>query len=121
MTLDFFDTKLSPIRAARVLSQHVHDAKFPYETAAVVGGASSSVSGQMAILNGIRQIPQVSYASSSAQLDNKYTYPLFGRVICPNDGNAIAAVEFLQKVLNATHFGKVIVSWWINSPLVPFF
>ena len=47
MTLDFHDTKLSPIEAARVLDQYVHKQEFPYKATAVVGAALSSVSSTM--------------------------------------------------------------------------
>jgi hypothetical protein len=109
MTLDFFDTQLSPIEAARVLDQYVHKQAFPYQTTAVVGAALSSVSSQLATLNSIRLIPQVSFASASTILDNKGTYPLFGRTVSSNKGKAIVAVDYLQNALNITHFGILYV------------
>jgi hypothetical protein len=110
MTLDFYDTERSVVKGAAVLSEKIHQREFPYEATAVVGAVRSAVSIPMAILNSMRGIPQISYASTSSVLDNRESYPLFGRVIPSTTGDAQAALDYLVNFVGTTHLGIVYVN-----------
>jgi hypothetical protein len=110
MTLDFYDTERTAVRGAAVLSEHIHRRDFPYEPTAVVGAVRSAVSIPMAILNSMRGIPQISYASTSSVLDNRESYPFFGRVIPSTTGDAEAAMDYLVNVVGTKHLGIVYVN-----------
>mmetsp|Transcript_28701 Transcript_28701/g.53060 ORF Transcript_28701/g.53060 Transcript_28701/m.53060 type:complete len:899 (-) Transcript_28701:897-3593(-) len=62
---------------------------------AILGAASSKVSIPTSIISGLRGFPQVSPSSTSAALDDKSQYKLFGRTIPNDDGTAIPLVEKL--------------------------
>lgn len=106
MTLDFYDTARISRIGAEVLSQHVHRSEYPYQTSAVMGAVRSAVSLPMAILNTVKKIPQISYASTSTSLDQ---YRFFGRVVPSNDGDAQAAVDFLAQQ-KSTHLAILYVA-----------
>ena len=75
MTLDFYDTERSVIRGATVMTEYIQPRAFPYLAAAVVGAVRSAVSIPMAILSSIAEIPQISYASTSSELNNRASNP----------------------------------------------
>jgi len=108
MTMDFYDTERSATTGATLLAQRVHTAPYPYQTTAVLGAARSAVSVPLAVLNTVRNIPQISYASTSTTLDDRETFRLFGRTIPSNDGDAQAAVAY-YKELGVTHLGVLYV------------
>jgi hypothetical protein len=110
ITIDFYDTMLSPLESARVLSQHVHKQPFPYEATAVAGPWRSNDSAFAAVLNALRGIPQISPTSTSGSLDNRQTYPLFGRVVSSHSGAAYAVLDYLANSLNGTHFAIIYTS-----------
>ncbi|XP_072419187.1 metabotropic glutamate receptor 3-like [Chiloscyllium punctatum] len=68
----------------------------PLVIAGVVGGSYSSVSIQVANLLRLFQIPQISYASTSAKLSDKSRYDYFARTVPPDFYQAKAMVEILQ-------------------------
>jgi len=80
----------------------------PYPTA-LIGASRSAVSAPLAILSGLHDMPQVSYASTSTILNNKDQFPLFGRLIPSAVGDASAAVEYMSN-LGASYIGVLFVN-----------
>uniref|UniRef100_A0A7S4K0L5 G-protein coupled receptors family 3 profile domain-containing protein n=1 Tax=Odontella aurita TaxID=265563 RepID=A0A7S4K0L5_9STRA len=126
-TMEFFDTRQSPIAASRAYINDIHtklverkgpaanatsDAhparRRPYPTA-LIGAPRSAVSAPLAILSGVHHLPQVSYASTSTVFNNKDQFPLFGRLIPSAYGDANAAVSYLSQRLGVTHLGVLFV------------
>jgi len=77
---------------------------------AFIGAYRSAVSIPMSIVTGFSGYPQVSGGSTSAALDDKSQYPLFGRTIPTDAGNANAFVKFLYEVFNITHLAVINVN-----------
>lgn len=61
-----------------------------------VGAASSSVSSIIAIAGGVFDIPQLSYSSTSAILSDVDDYPLFGRMVPPDNQQGAAFAQFVD-------------------------
>ena len=76
----------------------------PKTVAGVIGGSYSSVSIQVANLLRLFKIPQISYASTSAQLSDKGRYEYFVRTVPPDRFQAFAMVDIVQ------HFNWTYVS-----------
>lgn len=108
MTMDFFDTERAATTGAALLARRVHAAPHPHRTTAVLGAARSAVSVPLAVLNTVRNVPQISYASTSTTLDDRETFRLFGRTIPSNDGDAQAAMAYYSE-LGVTHLGILYV------------
>ncbi|XP_061418925.1 metabotropic glutamate receptor 3-like [Lethenteron reissneri] len=68
----------------------------PTAIAGVIGGSYSSVSIQVANLLRLFQIPQISYASTSAKLSDKSRYDFFARTVPPDFYQAKAMAEILR-------------------------
>ncbi|XP_030646025.1 metabotropic glutamate receptor 3 [Chanos chanos] len=68
----------------------------PLAIAGVIGGSFSSVSIQVANLLRLFQIPQISYASTSAKLSDKTRYDYFARTVPPDSYQAAAMAEILR-------------------------
>ncbi|XP_039617410.1 metabotropic glutamate receptor 3 isoform X3 [Polypterus senegalus] len=68
----------------------------PLVIAGVIGGSYSSVSIQVANLLRLFQIPQISYASTSAKLSDKSRYDYFARTVPPDFYQAKAMAEILR-------------------------
>lgn len=68
----------------------------PTPVAGVIGGSYSSVSIQVANLLRLFRIPQISYASTSAQLSDKSRYEYFVRTVPPDRFQAFAMVDIVQ-------------------------
>ncbi|KAL7401896.1 hypothetical protein ABVT39_006179 [Epinephelus coioides] len=68
----------------------------PLAIAGVIGGSFSSVSIQVANLLRLFQIPQISYASTSAKLSDKTRYDYFARTVPPDFYQAKAMAEILR-------------------------
>ena len=66
-------------------------------TSSIVGAASSRVSVPVAALSRLFRMPQVSYASSSALLNDRERYEYFQRTIPPDDLQASAMVDILLR------------------------
>jgi metabotropic glutamate receptor 2/3/metabotropic glutamate receptor 6/7/8 len=69
----------------------------PSPTVGLVGAASSQVSVPVASLARLFQMPQVSYASSSAILSNRDRYSFFYRTIPPDNLQARAMIDILLR------------------------
>jgi hypothetical protein len=117
LTIDFRDPEFNAIIAARecqeafLYSKEQTNEKRPF---AVVGPVRSEVSALVATLGGAATrretpdassrfvgsegIPNISPASRSSQLENTEQYPLFGRPIPTNAGDARALCLYLQSI-----------------------
>jgi ABC-type branched-subunit amino acid transport system substrate-binding protein len=112
LELDMFmyDAERSPIVAARRLLHAfdvVHSVETPFPMA-IVGAARSAISEPLAILTGTYATPQISPASTSAELDNPDIFSYFGRTIPPNTKDAKVLVEYFDS-LRVKHFGVIYV------------
>lgn len=74
---------------------------------AILGDAVSSVTTLTAPVSGVFEIPQVSASATSARLDDKSIYKLFGRTIPSDNGIAVTILQFLSNVLKARYFNVV--------------
>lgn len=112
LTMEFQDTQFSPIEASRILTQDIllrsHSLETP-QPISMVGATRSAVTGPLAVLGGIHELPIVSYGSTSSQLDHVDAYPYFGRSVPTNAGDAVATVSYLRNVLGVTHCGCIFV------------
>ena len=118
LTAEFFDTEYSPIDSTRLFTdilQREHTLVEP-APAGVIGAYRSAVTSPLAILTGVNDIPQISYASTSTDFDVKEQYPLFGRTIQSSTGEAQVALE-LFKSLKASHVGVLFVTDAFGSAL----
>ena len=66
-------------------------------TSGIIGAASSGVSVPVAGLARLFRMPQISYASSSALLNSRERYEYFHRTIAPDNLQASAMVDILQR------------------------
>ncbi|KAJ8257902.1 hypothetical protein GJAV_G00190960 [Gymnothorax javanicus] len=76
-------------------SYGIHD-DVPLAISGVIGGSYSDVSIQVANLLRLFQIPQISYASTSAKLSDKTRYDYFARTVPPDFYQAKAMAEILR-------------------------
>ncbi|XP_062400749.1 glutamate receptor, metabotropic 2a [Sardina pilchardus] len=76
-------------------SYAIHD-DVPLAISGVIGGSYSDVSIQVANLLRLFQIPQISYASTSAKLSDKSRYDFFARTVPPDFYQAKAMAEILR-------------------------
>nr|XP_046191006.1 metabotropic glutamate receptor 2-like [Oncorhynchus gorbuscha] len=76
-------------------SYAIHD-DVPLAISGVIGGSYSDVSIQVANLLRLFQIPQISYASTSAKLSDKSRYDYFARTVPPDFYQAKAMAEILR-------------------------
>jgi hypothetical protein len=74
---------------------------------AFIGAYRSAVSIPMSIVTGIFGYPQVSGASTSADLDDGDQYPLFARTVPSDTGNAIPIIIYMRNVLNIKHLAVI--------------
>lgn len=118
LTAEFFDTAYSPIDSTRRFTKILQRDGTLAEPApsGVIGAYRSAVTSPLAILTGVNDIPQVSYASTSTDFDVKEQYPYFGRTIQSSTGEAQVALD-LFKSLNATHVGVLFVTDAFGSAL----
>ena len=118
LTTEFLDTQFSPINSTRrftdvLLRNHSLDKPLP---TAVVGAYRSATTSPLAILTGVNNIPQVSYASESTDFEVKEQYPYFGRTVPSTLGAAHVAVKYFQE-LGASHVGILFVTDAYGSAL----
>lgn len=74
---------------------------------AFLGPSESSRAIPMAIISGLKGIPQFSHQATSTELDDKETFPLFGRLIPADDGTALPLLQLLVKQFGVHHFGVI--------------
>ena len=111
-TSEIFDTQYSPINSTRLFTgilqrENSLDSPIP---AGVIGAYRSAVTSPLAILTGVNNIPQISYASTSTDFDVKEQYPIFGRTVMSTTGEAQSAVDYFHTVLKATHVAVLFVT-----------
>jgi ABC-type branched-subunit amino acid transport system substrate-binding protein len=109
LTIDFLDSMFSPIVAGKqwqdtFLFSNEQNQIQP-RPMAVVGPARSAVSDIVSTLGGVVElpsgsggIPNISPSATSTRLDNNDQYPLFGRTIPTNNGEAVALCIYLQSI-----------------------
>uniref|UniRef100_A0A8C5TDI7 Glutamate metabotropic receptor 2 n=1 Tax=Malurus cyaneus samueli TaxID=2593467 RepID=A0A8C5TDI7_9PASS len=98
-SLDFVRASLTRVDGSEHIcpdgSYAVHD-DIPTAITGVIGGSYSDVSIQVANLLRLFQIPQISYASTSAKLSDKSRYDYFARTVPPDFYQAKAMAEILR-------------------------
>lgn len=98
-SLEYIRASFSSLDASEFVCPNGSEAEAKYEpktVAAVIGGSYSSVSIQVANLLRLFKIPQISYASTSAQLSDKTRYEYFARTVPPDNYQALAMVDIVQ-------------------------
>lgn len=111
LTMELLDTEFSPIETTRAFTsvlQRTPSFRVPFPSA-VIGAYRSAVTSPLAILTGVNDIPQVSYASTAVDFDVKAQYPLFGRTVTSSIGEAEAAVQYFKSI-NSTHVAILFVT-----------
>jgi len=112
MTMELLDTQFSPIETTRTFTGILQKSSSTIQdppVAAVVGAYRSAVTSPLAILTGVNDIPQVSYASTAVDFDVKEQFPMFGRTITSSVGEAAAALQYFQK-MGSTHVAILFVT-----------
>ncbi|KAM6474534.1 metabotropic glutamate receptor 2 isoform 1-T1 [Liasis olivaceus] len=98
-SLDFVRASLTRVDGSEHIcpdgSYAIHD-DVPTAITGVIGGSYSDVSIQVANLLRLFQIPQISYASTSAKLSDKSRYDYFARTVPPDFYQAKAMSEILR-------------------------
>ena len=111
LTLNILDSQFSPIESTRVFTQMLqrnHSLTEPLP-AAVVGAYRSATTSPLAILTGVNDITQVSYASTSTDFDVKEQFPRFGRTISSSTGEARSVLDLFLD-LGAKHVAVLFVT-----------
>jgi hypothetical protein len=85
---------------------------------AFIGAYRSSISTSTSILTGLQNYPQISAASTSADLDDTNQYPLFGRTIPSDHGNAVPIILFMRWTLGIKHLAVINVNDSYGNSLV---
>lgn len=110
-TTTFYDTEVSPVVTTKRFTQVLRRQHYSFELpapGAVVGAYRSAETAPLAIWTGVNGIPQMSYASTSADFDVKAQFPLLGRTVTNSDGEAAAAVQLFES-LGSSHVGVLFV------------
>nr|XP_034983474.1 metabotropic glutamate receptor 3 isoform X2 [Zootoca vivipara] len=98
-SLEFVKASLTKVDEAEYMcpdGSYAIQENIPLLIAGVIGGSYSSVSIQVANLLRLFQIPQISYASTSAKLSDKSRYDYFARTVPPDFYQAKAMAEILR-------------------------
>ena len=113
-TTDFYDTRLDEVHATKQMSALLdRPAGILQEPlpAAVVGSYRSSVTQPQSILAALQDIPQISPASTSANLDDMEVYPYFARTCPSSDGEVAAIVDYYVQL----GISKVSILYYSDS------
>ncbi|XP_032892742.1 metabotropic glutamate receptor 2 [Amblyraja radiata] len=98
-SLEFVRSSLTKVDETEYIcpdgSYAIHD-DMAFAIAGVIGGSYSDVSIQVANLLRLFQIPQISYASTSAKLSDKTRYDYFARTVPPDFYQAKAMSDILR-------------------------
>ncbi|XP_067907482.1 glutamate receptor, metabotropic 2a [Heterodontus francisci] len=98
-SLEFVRSSLTKVDETEYIcpdgSYAIHD-DMAFAIAGVIGGSYSDVSIQVANLLRLFQIPQISYASTSAKLSDKSRYDYFARTVPPDFYQAKAMSDILR-------------------------
>jgi Receptor family ligand binding region len=112
-TVEFADTQFSEGAALNhVITQTKREVGSLSEQnpCAFIGAYRSAVSIPTSIVTGLLGYPQISAASTSAELDDKSLFPLFGRTLPSDAGNSVPIVKFMHDILNINHLAVVNVN-----------
>lgn len=74
---------------------------------AFIGDREPDVTGPTALVSGVLGYPQVSSMDTTAKLDDKSEYKLFGRTIPSDTSNAVPLILFFSQILNIDHLAVV--------------
>jgi len=96
-SLDFVMSTLEVAQPALCPGEMTTEDKQPDLVMAIIGAAYSSVSIQVANLLRLFKIPQISYASTSAELSQKDRYGYFMRTVPPDKLQAKALVDIVYR------------------------
>lgn len=111
-TVEFEDTEFSGGKTLSTIVEQVSREPTGPERkpCAFLGAYGSAISIPSSIVTGVFDYPQISGASTSAELDDSSQYPLFGRTIPSDQGNAIPFVRYMREVLDIQHLAVVNVN-----------
>lgn len=122
-SLEYIRASFSSLDASEFVCSDGSEAEAKYEpktVAGVIGGSYSSVSIQVANLLRLFKIPQISYASTSAQLSDKSRYEYFVRTVPPDNFQALAMVDIVQ-FFNWTYVSTVASDGEYGVPGIEYF
>jgi len=77
---------------------------------AFIGAVYSSSSIPTSTVTGVLGYPQVSHSATSSRLDDKQQFPLFGRTVPSDSGNAVPLIIYFYEVLQARHLAVINVN-----------
>ena len=77
---------------------------------AFVGAYRSAMSLPTSMITGLRNYPQVSGGSTSHDLDDSKSYPLFARTISSDAGNSGPILQYFKRKLDVTHLAVLHVN-----------
>eukprot|EP00980_Cylindrotheca_fusiformis_P029599 scaffold23584_cov127-Cylindrotheca_fusiformis.AAC.2 len=110
-TAEIFDSGLSQIVAVdhviRLVSREPGTERLP---AAFIGAARSAVSIPTSTITSLKGYPQISPISTSSNLDDTNSYPLFGRTIPSDAGTAVPAILYLRFELGVKNLAVMYVN-----------
>ncbi len=110
-TVEFADTEYSPsVAVDHVLNITSRLPGVERKPCAFIGAHRSAISIPTSMLTGLWNYPQVSGGSTSADLDDTDQYPLFGRTVPSDHGNAVPIIQFMHDVLGINHLAVLNVN-----------
>jgi hypothetical protein len=74
---------------------------------AFIGAVYSSSSIPTSTVTGVLGYPQISHSATSSRLDDKSQYPLFGRTVPSDEGNAVPLIIYFYEVLQIRHLAVI--------------
>lgn len=125
LTAEVFDTEFDPVVSTRIFTEMMdlrsgpaqsgnntaHNNQLAQELplpSGIVGAYRSAASSPLALLAAVKEIVQISPASTSTDLDDTEQYPLFART-CPSSiGESYAAVDYYAK-LGVSHVAVLTI------------
>lgn len=108
LTTAFYDTRLDPIHTTTLLSNILRDRQaFP---AAIVGAFRSAVTSPLAVLASVHDLPVISPASTSADLEDVEVYPTVARTAPSSVQEAAALADFLHTVWKVPRVAMLYVA-----------
>lgn len=122
-SLEYIRASFTSLDASEFICEDGSVAESKYEpkrVAGVIGGSYSSVSIQVANLLRLFKIPQISYASTSAQLSDKSRYEYFVRTVPPDNFQALAMVDIVKR-FNWTYVSTVASDGEYGVPGIEYF